>query len=277
MVDFSEVAESYDQEFTFSQIGIYQRKRIWKHLLKYIIHKPSVLEVNCGTGIDAMLLNKLRCDVLATDASEEMIKVAKNNITNNNLNFNKITDLPLNQTNNGLQFKTSDFKNLNENVSGRKFDIIFSNFGGLNCIDKNQLQQVFQNFYTLLNENGKLIIVMIAPKCIWEKLYFKLKGEGKKADRRQNKEGAETVIANQHFKTYYFSTEEIKNTAENKFEVIEHSPVGLFIPPSYLNKFFNNKKIVLKFLNLFDNIFSFSFLSNYADHYFMVLQKTGKG
>ncbi len=277
MADFSEVADSYDQEFTFSPIGIYQRKMIWKHLLKYIsnVHK-SVLEVNCGTGIDAILLNKIGCDVLATDVSEEMIKVVQSNFSNNNLDFNKFIDLPVKQNHNELIFEASDFKNVKENVSGKKFDLVFSNFGGLNCIGKSQLQQVFQDFYALLNENGKLIVVMIAPNCIWEKLYFRLKGEGKKADRRQNKEGAETIIANQHFKTYYFGVEELKNISENRFEVIEHRPIGFFVPPSYLNIFFSNKKITLKFLNILDSIFSFSFLSNYADHYFMVLQKTGK-
>jgi SAM-dependent methyltransferase len=75
---FDSEALIYDQNFTYSKIGKAQREIVWTHLsnlIKYAKIK-SVLEVNCGTGEDALFLNKKEISVLPTDVSEKMVELA---------------------------------------------------------------------------------------------------------------------------------------------------------------------------------------------------------
>ena len=74
---FDSSATTYDSDFTFSEIGKLQRNRVHVFLAKNILNqnKLSVLEINCGTGEDALWLAERGCDVIATDASSKMIEV----------------------------------------------------------------------------------------------------------------------------------------------------------------------------------------------------------
>ncbi|HMC96456.1 MAG TPA: class I SAM-dependent methyltransferase, partial [Flavobacteriales bacterium] len=68
---------AYDQEFTFSRIGTAQRRVVWEYL-EGLLSTPDmdVLELNCGTGTDAVHLATKGHRVVATDISVEMLKAA---------------------------------------------------------------------------------------------------------------------------------------------------------------------------------------------------------
>jgi len=76
-------------------------------------------------------------------------------------------------------------------------------------------------------------------------------------------------------KTWYYSPAEIRKIFGEHFKIIAVKPVGLFLPPSYLEYFFRRKKILLRLLNQLEKWFSFSFLSNRSDHFVMVLEASG--
>ena len=87
--DFDIAAQHYDTNFTFSKIGKAQRKMVFRYLNSIINNnnKLSILELNCGTGEDAIHLNKMGHNVVATDISEEMIKTAKAKTHSKNIIF----------------------------------------------------------------------------------------------------------------------------------------------------------------------------------------------
>ena len=81
---FDELANSYDADFTSSVIGRMQRKRVWTvltPLLNEASRSLNILEINCGTGEDALQLAGLGHRVIATDASEAMISLAREKAT----------------------------------------------------------------------------------------------------------------------------------------------------------------------------------------------------
>jgi hypothetical protein len=50
-------------------------------------------------------------------------------------------------------------------------------------------------------------------------------------------------------------------------------PIGFFIPPSFLNKFFLKKKKTLRMLDMFENsVYNFSFLANFSDHFLIDME-----
>jgi ubiquinone/menaquinone biosynthesis C-methylase UbiE len=77
---FDILAETYDADFTQSQIGKLQRERVWKFLqaiLQTLGRPLKILEINCGTGEDALRLAAMGHNIVATDASEIMIEKAQ--------------------------------------------------------------------------------------------------------------------------------------------------------------------------------------------------------
>ncbi len=261
--NFDSSANQYDSDFTHTEIGKMQRDFVYDFLNRRIFtNKPlSVLEINCGTGEDALWLAKKGHSVLGSDASAKMIEVARQ----------KSKAI----INTSLHFEQAAFSDLKSKFSSQKFDLIFSNFGGLNCVDKTEFNQLMDDFYALLNPNGKLVLVIMGRKCGWERLYFLLKGNSKSAFRRMSQEAVPANIGNGIIQpTFYFSPSEIKSLAEQNFQHLNTKPIGLFIPPSYLEKFFSNKKMLLQFHFQIEKLFGqFSFLSNYADHYLIYFKK----
>ena len=76
--DFDKAAKKYDNTFTNSSIGRSQRDQVWKYLQKKIkSHSNKILELNCGTGEDAVFLSKYSSNLVATDRSLKMLDVAK--------------------------------------------------------------------------------------------------------------------------------------------------------------------------------------------------------
>ncbi|MCG2610856.1 class I SAM-dependent methyltransferase [Flavobacterium sp. SM15] len=254
---FDIAAQNYDVTFTHSVIGKLQRDLVYGHLSN-ILKKESktILEINCGTGEDAIWMAKQDFSVIATDISSEMISVAKNKSNLKNLSFQQ-----------------ADINNLSEVFPNSKFELIFSNFGGLNCLTKTELAAFFKSATELLTENGRLILVVMPKNTLWEQLYFLLKGNLKNAFRRKK----EAVIANvdgENVKTYYYNPKELVTLSCDLFRLNQVKPIGFFIPPSYLEPFFKNKPNWVSVLNRLENLIkNQSFLAQYSDHYLIELQK----
>src|SRR4051812_46223176 len=83
---FDSYALSYDADFTHSSVGGFQRKRVWRYLSKNISaeKQSEVLELNCGTGEDALWFSKNGFTITATDISEEMAAVAREKLRQTN-------------------------------------------------------------------------------------------------------------------------------------------------------------------------------------------------
>lgn len=256
---FDSMAKTYDCDFTKTEIGKMQRAQVWKYLLPFIGSPKNILEVNCGTGEDALLFASQGHSVLATDISKEMIETAKAKLE---------VDRP------GIRFVQTGFSSVKETVGEKKYDLLFSNFGGLNCVDEAELKNLSNDFASILNQNGKMFLVMMGSNCRWEQIYFLLKRNFKKAFRRKIRSGVETKIGESVFKTYYYSPAEMKKISSHQFDVEQIKPIGFFVPPSYLEPFFKNKKWLLTIFSRLDNwLGSYSTLSNQADHFVIVLQK----
>ncbi|MFZ4671569.1 MAG: class I SAM-dependent methyltransferase [Flavobacterium sp.] len=253
---FDKAATNYDTTFTHSVIGKLQRNRVYFHVSKKLNSVKTLLEINCGTGEDAIWLAQKNIVVTATDISSQMIEIGKSKSNLNNLNF--------------IQTDINEIKN---QFSNEKFDLIFSNFGGLNCLSKSELTQFFNSSQYLLSDNGKLALVIMPKNTLWEQLFFVMKLDFKNAFRRRKK----NAIANVDGKkvtTYYYNPEDILTLSSHDFKILETKPIGFFVPPSYLESFFHNKPKLISFLNTLEKkITHQSWLSKYADHYLIILEK----
>lgn len=257
-LSFNSYAKDYDRHFTNSPIGILQRKRVYKFLLPLLSKQKKVLEINCGTGEDAIYIAQKVKSVLATDISDEMIREAQAKKSKNNLE--------------NVVFETSDINELHTKLSC-SFDLLFSDFGGLNCLSPEELKKFSSNISSSISTHGQLALVIMGKKCVWENFFYYWQRDVR-YKRRNSRHGLETEIKGAQFLTYYYSPKEISSFFNNDFKTIKIRPIGLFIPPSYLNSYFINKGFLLRVLNVLENLFSnFSVLANYADHYIIILER----
>ena len=260
MASFDPVAATYDENFSSTITGQLQRQRVYTYLEKYLSTNKikNVLELNCGTGEDAIWLAQKGIPVLATDISSEMVKV-----TNQKAESQQLDHL--------IESQQLAIENLDQ-LKPKKLDLIFSNFGGLNCVSPQQLKELVPTLLELLQPNGIFIAVVMARFCWWETLYFSLKGNFKAARRRQEKGPILAPLDDRSFvETWYYSPQIFNQYFNPSFQFLAKAPIGFWLPPSYLDPFFRNKKIILNALNFLEKYMSGP--SNWADHFLMVYRK----
>jgi SAM-dependent methyltransferase len=252
MEDFDAAAADYDATFTNSCVGEAQREQVWKYVDRKLANFNNVLEVNCGTGEDAHRWQFRQKDIVATDISPEMIGIAKGKFPEVHFRELDITQIDQYQYN---------------------FDTLFSNFGGLNCLSPNALQEFFSNAHAKLDKNGHLVLVLMGKKCLWERFYFTCKGKLKEVGRRNTDECVAVNLDGDTVETWYFSPKDVMTMTAQNFDLVSIKPIGLFIPPSYLAPAFEKRKRMFRFLKWLDGIFTHSGFSNSSDHFLVILKK----
>lgn len=253
---------TYDSLFARSVIGQLQRKQVWRYLEKITpqLNGLEILELNCGTGEDALLFSEKGFNIVATDVSEEMLKVTVQKANQFSMQ-NKISSQYL------------DLDSFDESAFDKKFDLIFSNFGGLNCINPESLQTLLHKIPSILAPGGRFIGVVMPKFCLWESGYLFLKLRFGQAFRRLT--GKEVILKLQGntLKTWYYNPSQIKKFSGKKFKHIATRPIGFAMPPTYLEHYFSKRKRLLLRLNKLEKKFGgVSFLSGMSDHFLIDLQ-----
>ncbi len=259
---FDAMAEGYDDTFTNTQIGILQRERVYAAMHDLINgeKKLRILELNCGTGADALYFAQLGHHVVATDASLAMIEIATK----------KAADAGIKDH---LRFVQCNFQNIDTLNDHEPFDLIISNFGGINCISYQELQHFSNAISSFVITGGSCVFVVMGTNCRWEQTYFLLKGNFSNAFRRLREKGSLATFKSFSLNVHYYRPAQLLRCFSS-WQRIRLAPIGLFIPPSYLNPMFAKRKVVLRLLLWLEVIHSkCSLLSNYADHYFLQIKK----
>jgi len=149
---------------------------------------------------------------------------------------------------------------------------VFSNFGGLNCIDEEALKVLSKTLSNLITPGGHLFFVLISRFCAWETGYYLLRGRFKTAFRRWQKQVSFTVSGNT-IPVYYYSPASFKKLFHPEFAYINSFAVGLFVPPSYLEPFFLKRQALLGKLSSLENKLAVSSaMCRLSDHYCIVLK-----
>jgi ubiquinone/menaquinone biosynthesis C-methylase UbiE len=261
---FSQSARNYDNDFTNSGIGRIQRNAVWQFLSnRTSLRFTHALELNGGTGEDALWLADKCKRLMVTDISETMVEIASKRIDAAKLNH--------------VKCKRIGFSEIYAQLAPGHFDLIFSDFGGLNCIDEEALRSLLRDLSNMLEPNGKIVLVLMGKYCLWESFYFLLKGNAKKAFRRWHAKGAPTTIEHISFTTWYFSVRQLRNMLPANLKISCVRPVAFAVPPSYLEPFFARYKILLLLLRFLDRLANkLAFLANMSDHFIVMLEPKNK-
>jgi SAM-dependent methyltransferase len=253
---FSKQSLAYDSDDKINKVLQDMRQQVYRHVSVFMKKGSEILELNSGTGIDALHFVRQGHRVHATDLSDGMIAQIEKKIVDHHLQ-DRFTCQQL------------SYDQLRQ-PEGRKFDYIFSNFGGLNCID--DLSKVTMNLPPLLNHGSFVTWVIMPPICLWELLWV-FKGHGKQAFRRFHKTGVMAHLEGEYFKTYYHSLFRIKEAFGPQFKFVKSEGLCALSPPPSRGDFPVKHPIIYKFLHKIDAIVRSSFPFNrWADHIIVTFQ-----
>ncbi|MDO8549711.1 MAG: methyltransferase domain-containing protein [Ignavibacteria bacterium] len=249
---FGNMADEYDSMQDTNIPVKKMRKKFYKTVESFVKPPASLLELNCGTGIDAFYFANAGYNVTATDISDKMLMNARSKGTLKNLSFEKL--------------------NLTElNKAAGKYDLVISNLGGLNCL--NDLSKLSRNVSELLNPKGFFIVSVMPQFCLWEfALIFK--GEFKRALRRLKRDGVIANMGGEKIFVRYYSPKKFYNYFKNNFHLRKTTGLCIFAPPQPASHWYQKHPSITKFLDSIDDkIESFFFSSFIGDYYIAVLQK----
>jgi ubiquinone/menaquinone biosynthesis C-methylase UbiE len=255
---FDKIAGTFDEEDISNEILQWMRNVVYDVYFSCFRKGDRLLEINAGTGIDAVHLASKGITVFATDISPEMIHKLKIKIEESNLSG-------LIQTGN---FSFDEIHNINEN----DFDGVISNFGGLNCI--NNFGSLSESLAEKLKPGGRFVAAVMNSFCPWEIFYFLMKLDSKNAFRRFKKNGIDANLSRFKIKSFYFSPGEFAGHFKKYFETEKIYSLGLFTPPPYLYGIYEKAKPAVKFfMKLDDSLKGIFPLSRIGDHFVIILKR----
>jgi SAM-dependent methyltransferase len=204
---FDRLAASYDAVWTDSPAGSAQRALVWRHIDPLFREGDTLLDIGCGTGVDAAHFAARGVRVHATDPSSEMIRVAA-------MRGGFTTEIVAAQEIDG---------------AAASYDGVVSNFGGLNCVA--DLPSAARRMARLVRPGGRMAICVIGRCCWWEMLCYSVRLQFGKAMRRWKPGPAMTSLG---VPIYYPSVAALRSAFAPDFACEHWTGIGFLVPPSYI-------------------------------------------
>ncbi|MEI9943406.1 MAG: methyltransferase domain-containing protein [Chitinophagaceae bacterium] len=221
-IAFDKQAPIFDDLYSPDLIIQYKRERVREHVERFIQPASSILELNAGTGEDAIYFANKGHYVHATDISAGMLDKLKRKVKEQKAEEN-------------ITIEECSFTELIQLKKKGPYDYLFSNFAGLNCT--NQLEKVLASFSFLVKPGGFVTLVMLPKFCLWEFLLL-IKGKFRTAFRRfAGKKGARAHIEGEYFRCWYYNPSFIKRILKKGFETMSIEGLCSIVPPSYMEDF----------------------------------------
>jgi ubiquinone/menaquinone biosynthesis C-methylase UbiE len=211
-------SETYEDVFSGTTIGKTRREAVWHELRRLFGKGDRVLEINCGTGLDAVFLAQKGVELLACDISPRMIEKARRHAADNNVGDR-------------VEFIELATENLKTLADRFLFDGAFSNFSGLNCVA--DLTTVQLELAKRLKPGAPLLLCMIGRMALWEVVWFLLHRKPKLAFQRLREKTA-SIAKSPELQIHRPSVDEICSQFAPSFRLRRWRGVGITVPPSYM-------------------------------------------
>lgn len=256
---FTQQANKFDKLYSGNSIIQYKRKRVRDHLSKFVFPGQIILELNSGTGEDAVWLAQQKCHVYTTDISLGMMEVLQQKVKDGHLE--KL-----------INSEICSFTALENLKNQGPYDLVFSNFAGLNCTG--ELNKVLASFTGLLKPKGIVTLVILPKFCLWEFLLI-FKGKLQTATRRLfSKSGVRARVEQTNFTCWYYNPSYAIKHLKKDFDLLNIEGLCTIVPPSYIEDFpekfpklFSN---LCKIENAWKNKWPWKYI---GDYYIISLQK----
>lgn len=166
-----------------------------------------VLDLGCGPGVDAAWLARRGHRVVAIDASEGMLAVARRQCE-------------------GLAVELRRVDLANDPLPEGPFAAAVSNFGALNCT---AIAPVAGRLAEQLAPGAPFVLVLVAHRSPIEQIALLASGHPREAVRRRRRDYAE--VAGQRIAVHFPRPREVRESVAPWFTVEHAESLGLVLPP----------------------------------------------
>jgi SAM-dependent methyltransferase len=255
---WNSAAETYEQNFSGTILGKVRRHAVWRDLERIFKPGENVLELSCGTGIDAVFLGWKGVHVLGCDISPRMIELARELAGKS-----AIASPP--------DFRVLATENIAEITDG-PFDGAFSNFSGLNCVD--DLSLVARDLGMLLKPGARFLVCMMGRFVPLEIAWFLAHGRPGRAFLRlcnaRSHYDATTQLSIQRP-----TVTQIERQMQPAFNLVRWKGIGITVPPSYAEHLAARLPKFIQILSKIDaHIGNLPFFRNMADCVLLEFERT---
>ena len=233
---FSRTAEKYDAFADDHPNQTRMRNKVYAHIQRFVPTGSRILELNCGTGTDAVELARRGYQIHATDIAPGMLERLQHKIDRSDLN-ERIT------------WQQLSFTNLDQ-VQGAPFDAVFSDLGGLNCIP--DLSPVVAQIPMVLKPNGLITWVLMPPVCLWEMAEI-FRGHPRLAFRRFSRHGTRAHLEGLNFTVYYFTPEKVVQWFGDDYECLAIEGLSVITPTAESKNFAKRYQRLYRILSWLDD------------------------
>ena len=216
---FDSVAADYDGERGNNAAIQDMREEMWRWLDATFAPGSRLLDLGCGTGLDAVRMAGRGHRVTATDWSPEMVRR-----TGERARQEQLSELVL-----PLNIGAHELQRLGESGS---YDGAYSNLGALNCVPR--LVDVSRECARLLKPGGQLVFTVIGRVCPWEAGYFLLRRRWARATVRYSRGMVPVGLNKRTVWTRYYTPREFQRAFAAHFRLLHYRGVCLFVPPPYM-------------------------------------------
>ena len=248
---FGAHAAGYDQ-IAESALGRELRSRVHDVLNRYIAPGELVVDLGCGSGIDAAWLAPQVGSVLGFDAAAEMVALA----------------IERTESFDNVSITQADAASV---ALDEPADVVLANFGVINCLG--DLESVREHLRDLVRPGGHIVAVTMTKWCPIE-LGVGLIGRNPSLLRRRTTRA--TPDANYPaLQVHYGSARDLGRALAPGLEVIHAESLGVILPPFEQRSWVEHRPRLRDTLAVMDRrVASAAAKLGVGDHHIVVLQRT---
>src|SRR5215469_1023927 len=216
---FDNVAADYDGERGNNAAIQDMRAEMWRWLDTVFAPGARLLDLGCGTGLDAVRMARLGYPVTATDWSVVMVRPTTERAA---------AERQLQR----LQALNVGAHELHRVTETGAYDGAYSNLGALNCVP--DLGVVAQQCARLLKPNGALVFTVIGRVCPWEAAHYLGRGRWARVMVRYARGAVPVTLNGRTVWRRYYTPREFFRPFSALFHLAHYRGLCLFVPPPYL-------------------------------------------
>jgi len=256
---FDSVAADYDGPRGNNDQIQDMRSDMWRSLDATFPRSSRLIDLGCGTGLDAVRMAKRGHFVTAVDWSPLMVRR-----TVDRAEREQVSDRVR-----SIAMGAHELQRLDE---AGQYDGAYSNLGPLNCVP--DLVDVSRQCARLMKPGAALVFTVIGRYCPWEIAHYVRRRRWARATVRFARHVVPVSMNNHTIWTRYYGPREFYRAFEQNFTLEHHRGLCVFSPPPYLTWVREHHPVWHERLRRLDRRVShWPFVRGMGDHFLIVMKR----
>ena len=258
---FDSVASTYDGPQGNNELIHRMRKIVWDRVELFLDGPSMLIDIGCGTGIDAQHFAELGHHVLATDYSPAMIERAGARHVNGtgSISASLVGGHELHRV----------------RLDPGSVDLSYSNFGPLNCVP--DLAETARALAGLTRPGGYAVFTVIGRYCPWEIAHDARRRKFARMRVRFSRSVTPVEMNGHTIWTRYFTPRQFAREwigADGDWALDHYEALSSFVPPPYMGTVAErHPKLFRRMVSMDRRTATWPVMRSMGDHFLIVMHR----